>query len=107
MSWEVGLELLQFVLLCAIALYTHMVARHRVTEREMEEHRSAVTRALNGLGERVTRVEEAGRHAPTHDHLGDVYGKLDAVNGKLSEVVGELSGMQVQLRMITEHLLEK
>ncbi len=100
------MDIVQFLVMGIIGFYVHIMARQRVTEKELAEHKDDVTGQLNGLGQRLSRVEEAGRHAPTHDHLGDVYEKIDTVSGHVHEIVGKLDGMGTQLRLINEHLMK-
>ncbi len=110
MEWDLQINVwnvLSFAATGAVGIYAHIIARQRITEGALEQHKEQIAAALNGFGQRLVRVEEAGRHAPTHDHLGEMYQKLDLVNSKLSELVGKVGGLEGHLRLINEHLLDQ
>jgi hypothetical protein len=110
MGWDLQINVwtvLSFLITGAVGIYAHIIKRQAVTDHELKGHKEAVTRELNGFGQRIVRLEEAGHHAPTHDDLGKIHDKLNVGNGQLNMLVGQFEALDKQIRMISAHLLER
>lgn len=101
------LDVVQFILMGAIAFYMHIVARQRVTQDKLDAHMAEVTQTLNGLGQRLARVEEAHRHSPTHGDMGALAKELGELRGDVQQMAGGLEGIRRAVDLINQHLLSR
>lgn len=108
MNWDVSINVwnvLSFFVTGAVAVYAHIIGRQRVTEDKLVAHEGVVNEALNGFGQRLTRVEEAHRHSPTHGDMGQLSRELGELRGDVQQMAGGLEGIRRAVDLINQHLL--
>jgi hypothetical protein len=84
-------------------VFTLITARGRASK----EVTDGLQRQLTDLGTRLTRAEEALKHAPTDatiDRLGD---KISEMHGDNQEMKGSLKALVAQVEMIQQHLMNR
>ncbi len=62
---------------------------------------------VESVDKRLTAIEHASRHAPTHADLAAIYGRINLLAERQSEMVGSLTGIQRGLDRVEEHLLNR
>lgn len=110
MGWDLQINVwhvVSFLVSGAVGIYAHIISRQRVTEDMLEKHKEQVSQELNGFGQRIVRVEEAGRHNPTHGDLTDLRKDLGELRGDVQRMVGGLEGIRRAVDVMNRHLLEK
>jgi len=100
-------HVLSFLISGGVAIYAHIMTRQRVTEKELDQHKEDVIEMINGFGQRLVRVEEAGRHAPTHTDMGALEKELGALRGDVQQMSGGLEGIRRAVDLINQHLLNR
>jgi len=102
-AWVFWLQVGELVGLALVTVYTYLVARSK-----------ANTTAIEGLDRRVDDVEKDQAvlqnrmdSAPTHNDLGLIHDKLNVVANSTSTLAGELKGINRQLGLISDYLLNK
>lgn len=108
MSWDLQINVwhvLSFLLSGAVGIYAHIMSRQRVTDGMLEKHKEQVSQELNGYGQRLTRVEEAHRHSPTHGDMGQLSREISHLRGDVQEMAGGLEGIRRAVDLINQHLL--
>jgi hypothetical protein len=104
--WRFGFDILQFVLTGVVGFYVYLSNRQRISSarlRKMEDH---IDTRLDDHDQRLTRVEAACGHAPTHEHLGQMYERMNGISGQVEKLTGKVEGLQEGVQMIHEHLLK-
>jgi hypothetical protein len=99
--WKVFITALN----AGMGLYLYLVNRNRVTNERIGALQTAVDTRLDNHTERLARLEQDARHAPTHDDLKRLHSRIDEVKYSLKRLEGEFSGANHTLGLIHEHLL--
>lgn len=99
--WKVAITLINV----GVWLYLYLVNRNRVTNERIDKLEEGVNKRLNNHTDRLARLEQDARHAPTHDDLKRLHTRIDEVNNSLKRLEGEFSGANHTLSLIHEHLL--
>ncbi|MCC7082177.1 MAG: hypothetical protein IT530_16010 [Burkholderiales bacterium] len=110
MGWDLQINVwhvVSFLVSGAVGVYAHIIGRQRVTEDMLERHKESVSEQLNGFGQRIVRVEEAGRHAPNHGDMRDLRKELGELHGDVQRMAGGLEGIRRAVDQINQHLLDK
>lgn len=103
----VGLSIANFVLTWGLAFYMHLVNKGKVTEDRITRLEQDLDIKLDGQSERLARLEQDARHAPSHDDLKRIHSRIDDVNERIGTLQGEFSGASRTLNLIHEYLLNK
>lgn len=103
---KIWIDLLQWLTTAAVGLYVYAVNRHRVTNERISALESHVDERLDDHSDRLARLEQDARHAPSHDDLKRLHKRLDDMNGELKEMRGEFYAVNRTLSMIHQHLLD-
>lgn len=92
------LILLGFIIL---GIYTWWTTRNQVTA-------AAIAKVNDRVGDNETRIRDVEKqleHLPTHEHLGDIHEKVNAVAGTMREIKGELGAISRHLTLMNDYLL--
>jgi cytolysin (calcineurin-like family phosphatase) len=84
-------------------VFTLITARGRASK----EVTDGLQRQINDLSVRVTRSEEAARHAPTDATIERLADKIAEMHGDNQEMKGSLNALVSQVEMIQTFLLQK
>ncbi len=99
--WKVSITLMN----AGMGLYLYLVNRNRVTNERIGTLQTNVDLRLDNHTERLARLEQDVRHAPTHDDLKRLHARIDEMTGSMRRLEGEFSGANHTLSLIHEHLL--
>lgn len=104
---KLGFQVLQFLVTGALAIYVYLSNKDKVTNDRIGKLEDDLDEKLDGHGERISKLETRAEGAPNHDHLGDLYEKVHAVDTKVSSQGGKLESIDATLRMILSRIAEK
>jgi len=62
---------------------------------------------IEAHSERITRVEEVTKAAPSHEDLAKIYDRINDVAEEVSTLTGQLGGIETNLRTILNRIIEK
>ena len=99
--WKVAITIMN----AGMGLYLYLVNRNRVTNDRIGKLEDGVDKRLDNHTERLARLEQDARHAPTHDDLKRLHSRIDEMKDSLKRLEGEFSGANHTLGLIHEHLL--
>ncbi|WP_178860799.1 hypothetical protein [Thiomicrorhabdus cannonii] len=116
--WKFWMAVANFIGTVILAAYIFVTSRSRVnTERidKLEKHtddridrlEQHVHQHIGDHDKRLERVEERNKHMPTHEDLKQVHEKINRVSDGVSAIDGRLSGMDKNLTMIQEFLMNE
>ncbi|MEX3556416.1 MAG: hypothetical protein VB131_07700 [Burkholderia gladioli] len=95
----------QFIFTAGIGFYVYISNQDKVTNDRIGSLETELGRRIAGHAERIARLEEAGQHVPTHEDLGELHERINAVAESMNTLTGEVRGMQNTLSLIHQHLL--
>lgn len=104
-AWKFWLDVLQVVFTAAIGIYVWVSNRTAVNTKRIAKLEGDLDERLDEQEVRLTRVEEALRHAPTHEDLKRIHARIDDVASGVSLVSGKIGETTRTLTLIHEHLL--
>ncbi len=106
-SITLGIAISNFALTWGVAFYVHLTSRSRATNESLDALKQ-------DHAQRIARLEEQHRGAPTHEDLGKLYDELRTlsralgeVSGSVRNVQGELKGLSETQRLILARIAEK
>lgn len=102
LAFQIG----QFALTAGVGFYVYMSNKDKVTNDRISKMEDALDSRLDDHATRIARLEEAARHAPTHNDLAKIYTELNATRQSVDMVKGEVAGIRTNTTLITEHLLK-
>lgn len=108
MDWDaakVWVDLLEFFVIGAVALYAHLTSRGRVTEDRMQMEFLRVDESLKEHTAQIATVTETVRTAPTHTHIDMLGQRLGELHGDIQKVDGRLEGIGRAVDLMNQHLL--
>ena len=76
------------------------------TVKNIEKMKDEVDDRLGQNAAQLARLEEAGKHTPTHDDLKRIHQRIDDVSGSIAHLQGEFSGAKNTLNLIHEYLMK-
>lgn len=62
---------------------------------------------MDNFAERIARLEQDQRHAPTHDDLKRIHSRLDDASRELAALSGQFEGATRTLALIHDHLMNR
>lgn len=110
MDLEIAKFALQVVNLAgtgAVALYMYLVNRNRVTNERITALEDKVDARIDDHADRLARIETAAGRAPSHEDIGKLYERVNALSGTVSELKGVLTGVSDTLRLILSRVTER
>ena len=110
-------SVLQWLTTAGVWLYVRNVNRNRVTtdhiarvEREGKADCNKLETQMDARhdnhADRLARLEQNAKHAPSHDDLKHLLQRLDVTIGELRKLSGQFEGANHTLTLIHRHLLE-
>lgn len=102
LAFQIG----QFVLTAGVGFYVYMSNKDKVTNDRISKLEDGLDGRLDDHSARIARLEEAARHAPTHNDLAKIYTELNGVRQSVDLVQGEVTGIRTNTTLITQHLLK-
>lgn len=91
---KVGIQVLQFVCMFGLALYTFISNRRVAKDTELQE-----------VKHRVTVVEERVKNIPNHQTIAEMMGDIKAVRAELKGIHGELERLNIDVDRVNNYLL--
>lgn len=108
MDWDaakVWVDLLEFFVIGAVALYAHITSRGRVTEERMQAEFGRVDESLKAHTREIATVQENVRLAPSHGDIEELTKRLGELHGDIQKVDGRLEGIGRAVDLMNQHLL--
>ena len=116
-DWRLVIDIVQFSLGIVLGIYMWIMAKGRVSEERITKNEEsvskrfstmsdAVDKRMDGLGERLIKVETSIAYMPTRESTGKTHARLDQVQQLVAENRGELKGIHKTLDLIHKHMLE-
>lgn len=120
---KLGFQVGQFLLTAGLGFYVHIINKNSVTndritklETDLGARITAldtdVDKRLDNHSQRITAVEVAVKHAPTHEDLGKIYEQITATRGEISKTASGVAGLEKgfvglenNVRLITDFLI--
>lgn len=96
----------QFVLTSAVGFYVYLVNKDRVTNERISKLENGLDGRLDDHADRIARLEERAKHAPTHDDLGELHEKINSVNEHLKTLSGEFTTYKGLLNAIHDFIMK-
>lgn len=115
---QLWLSMINTLVIWVAAIYTWQANRNRVTTERINGLQSALNQHMSTLrsdmdhrmdnhADRLARVEKDLQHAPTHDDLKRLHGRIDDVAGAIKGLEGEFKGANHTLHLIHSYLLQE
>lgn len=110
-TWKIVLDIANAVFTAILAVFVFLLNRHRSEsnrlKKEMEEQKKNFDQRLDSQGNRLSRMEETVRCAPSHEDIGKLHGRLDRLSEQVNHQTGELKGISHLVGMIHQFLLNQ
>lgn len=112
-GWKIWVDVGQFALTTVIAGYVAW-SKHVQVSRDalaalsirLDERMDLIDSRMGEGHARLAVVAETLRHVPGHDDMKRAHERIDKVTELTAEVCGRLSGIERQLALISQHLLD-
>lgn len=91
---KLDVQLLQFVCMFGLALYTFISNRRVAKDTELQEVKS-----------RVTVVEEKVKHMPSHQTIAEMMGDIKAVRAELKGITVQIERVEIDVTRVNDYLL--
>jgi chromosome segregation ATPase len=106
------LDLVQAAVIVTAGIYMLISRNSTLSKKDAEEKIKTVDTKidtmdgrLQGHSDRISKLEENARCSPSHNDLGNLHGRIDAVSKGLSKIEGQLEGINHTVSMVHKHLL--
>lgn len=103
---KAGIELAALFISCTAGFYVWFTDRQRVHHEKFSSTVKELDDRLKEKNLRLTRVEEALRHVPTHADMQKLEIRVSDVHADLQKVVGGVEGLRRAVDLMSQHLLE-
>ena len=101
------IDIFQMVMIAAIGIQQWLYRRNSATISSINRVEEHSKEKIGDLNLRVTRLEEFTKHIPTHQDLGEIHEKINAVYGALKELTGSINHISKSLDRLYENELAK
>lgn len=91
---KVGIQVLQFICMFGLALYTFLSNRRVAKDTELQE-----------VKHRVTVIEERVKNIPTHQSVTEMMGDIKAIRAELKGMNTELGRLNIDVDRVNDYLL--
>ena len=88
-------------------LYVRSSDRHEKIDKRFAEMEENVDQRLDNTGERLTRLEERVQRSPTHEDLGRIYDRMNALAVGQSETKGAVDSLASTMRQFMSRIIER
>lgn len=96
----------QFMLTAGVGFYVFMSNKDKVTNQRISTMESGLDSRMDDHSSRIAKLEEAAKHAPTHNDLAQIYREMNAVRQSVDQLQGAFVGASKNIELITQHLLK-
>lgn len=110
---KLAVQIGQFVLTAGVGFYVYMSNKDKVTNERITKLEDDLDARMDNHAQRITAVEEAAKHAPTHEDLGRIYEQITATRGDIARTASAVAGLEKgfsavekNMGLITEFLLK-
>lgn len=106
--WPIVLVALNVIVLWAQWTFKRAVPSHEdvaAVNARINNVEDIIVARLSEHDQRLTRMEERAKHAPTHEDLTRLHVRMDAMSKELSTLVGESRSASRTLDLIHDYLL--
>jgi hypothetical protein len=90
-----------------IWLYVRYGDRNKEIDSKFEGLRNEFDTRLDSQDRQITAISEQLKHVPTQENLGEIYERINGVDGLSREIKGRLEGMDNNLRIMVNNVMEK
>lgn len=104
---SLGFQAGNVLLTAGIWLYVRYGDRNKEIDSKFDALRDEFDTRLDAQDRQITQIAEQIKHAPTHDHLGDIYTEVNTVKVQNGEISGRLVGIENNVRLLVNNLIEK
>lgn len=99
--------LVQIVLVLALAAYTYIGDKDKVTTARLAALEKALIDKYEEHGERLAAAESAMRGQVTHKDLGELYDSINRLAATVNQLVGETAAQSNILRMMLSNTINR
>lgn len=99
------LHIFEFICIGVVALYSWLANRYKANNDAIQALGTTVRNEVNGLDDRVIKIEETINHLPTHDDVAKLHRRVDECAQAITKLEGTVGQMNNNVRMIHQHLL--
>ena len=96
-----------YLLTAVVGAYAWLTNRHKANAAAIAALEETHSSDMNALDGRLIKVETELRHLPTHEHIAEVYERLNGVADAVAELNGQLKQINTGLQLIHQHLLSQ
>lgn len=97
------LDLVQLVGIVLVGVYSWLSNARKANTQWLEELDTDVRR----LDNRASVIESQMQQAPTHYDLSQIYERVNQLSNAIERMTGEVTGISHQMRLISDHLLNR
>lgn len=107
-------DVIQTLFLIGVAIYTWIVNRSKANRAAIDKVSQASSDAtkdmkdkIDELSKKIELQEKEISHLPDHSDMARIHEKVNKTNIAVNELKGELAGINRQMTIISDHLLNK
>ena len=104
-TMRLAFDALQFLLWGGTSFYVYISNKNRVTNDRITTLEGDIDTRLEGQSVRVAHLEEAIKHAPTHDDLAGLHDRVTKIGRNIDLLSGKFEGAKHVLDVIHHHLM--
>jgi hypothetical protein len=101
------LGLVNFLIGIGLGVYVRNSNRHEKIDQRFAQLEANVDSRLDSNSDRLARLEERASRAPTHEDLGKIYERINAIAASQAESKGALDSINATMRQLVSRLIEK
>ena len=88
-------------------LYVRSSDRHEKIDQRFTAMEANVDERLDNTSERLTRLEERVQRSPTHEDLGRIYERMNALAVGQAETKGAVDNLSAAMRQFMSRIIER
>lgn len=104
---KIWLQVINMLATFGVGIYVWISTQDKVTNKRITDLEEKVDGRIDTYAERIARVEQDLRHAPTHDDIKRIHARIDAIDQRLSRIEGGFKSQEDLLRLILNRITEK
>lgn len=106
MDWKLLVDIMEFVILGAVAIYAHLQGRNRVTEDKLSASHKNLQEEISKQAVIIAGQQSAISHmAVQQAAINQLLNRLGELHGDIEKVAGRLEGIGRAVDLINQHLL--
>lgn len=87
--------------------WMYLANRNKVTNARITELKEDIDVKMDEHSDRLARLEQDNKHAPTLEDLGRLHQRIDDVAGAIKHIEGHTAAQTRTLDLIHQHLLNR